>query len=37
MTGTLEDLVGEAVTKLETALDALNELAAQLGNGRSEE
>ena len=31
-----EDLVGEAVTKLETALDALNELAAQLSNGQSE-
>ncbi len=34
-----EDLVAEAVTHLETALDALNELAAQLGmsggNGRS--
>ncbi len=28
-----EDLVSEAVTQLETALDALNELAAQLGNG----
>ena len=29
-----EDLVGEAVTQLEVALDALNELAAQLGNGK---
>ncbi len=28
-----EDLVSEAVTQLETALDALNDLAAQLGNG----
>lgn len=28
-----EDLVSDAVTQLETALDALNELAAQLGNG----
>jgi type I restriction enzyme M protein len=28
-----EDLVSEAVTLLGTALDALNELAAQLGNG----
>ncbi len=32
-----EDLVSEAVTRLETALDALNELAAQLGNGTSKE
>jgi type I restriction enzyme M protein len=35
-----EDLVSEAVTQLETALDALNELAAQLGanggNGRGQ-
>jgi type I restriction enzyme M protein len=31
-----EDLVSEAVTRLETALDALNELAAQLSNGQSE-
>jgi type I restriction enzyme M protein len=33
-----EDLVAEALTQLETALDALNELAAQLGangNGSS--
>jgi type I restriction enzyme M protein len=29
-----EDLVSEAVTQLETALDALNDLAMQLGNGR---
>ncbi len=29
-----EDLVSDAVTQLETALDALNELAAQLGNGK---
>ena len=29
-----EDLVSEAVTQLETALDALNDLAAQLGNGK---
>lgn len=28
-----EDLVSEAATQLETALNALNELAAQLGNG----
>lgn len=28
-----EDLVSEAVTQLEAALDALNDLAAQLGNG----
>jgi type I restriction enzyme M protein len=28
-----EDLVGEAVTRLETAMDALNDLAAVLGNG----
>ena len=32
-----EDLVGEAVTRLETAMDALNELAAQLGDGKSNE
>jgi type I restriction enzyme M protein len=32
-----EDLVSEAVTRLETAMDALNELAAQLGNGKSNE
>ncbi len=31
-----EDLVSEAVTRLETALDALNELAVQLSNGQSE-
>lgn len=34
-----EDLVGEAVTRLETALDALNDLVAQLGmngNGKAE-
>lgn len=31
-----EDLVSEAVTQLEVALDALNELAAQLGNGKGE-
>jgi type I restriction enzyme M protein len=29
-----EDLIGEAVTHLETALDALNELAVQLSNGK---
>ncbi|MBM4467580.1 MAG: SAM-dependent DNA methyltransferase [Chloroflexi bacterium] len=32
-----EDLVGEAVTQLEAALDALNELAVILGNERSVE
>ncbi len=32
-----EDLVGEAVTKLATALDALNELAVQLSNGNGKE
>jgi type I restriction enzyme M protein len=32
-----EDLVAEAVTKLETALDALNDLAVQLGNGSSKQ
>jgi type I restriction enzyme M protein len=32
-----EDLVGEAVTQLEAALDALNELAIILGNGRGVE
>lgn len=31
-----EDLVSEAVTQLEVALGALNELAAQLGNGKGE-
>ncbi len=30
-----EDLIGEAMTHLETALDALNELAVLLGNGRN--
>lgn len=29
-----EDLVSEAATQLQVALDALNELAAQLGNGK---
>ncbi|HEY4720957.1 MAG TPA: N-6 DNA methylase, partial [Anaerolineae bacterium] len=29
-----EDLIGEAVTHLETALDALNDLALQLSNGK---
>lgn len=32
-----EDLVAEAVTRLETALDALNDLALQLGNGSSKQ
>ena len=32
-----EDLLGEAMTKLETAVDALNELGRILGNGNGRE
>ena len=30
-----EDLLGEAITQLQTAMDAINELAAILGNGKN--